>query len=225
MNHIHHKSITSTQDFLIENYAPVKEGTLVTAELQTSGKGQHQKAWTSFEGSLAMSFGLKPANTITLTSLEIPVLVAKYFQEHFLQKIYFKWPNDLINQHQEKCGGIIINRHGNDALAVGLGLNLLPTKQSTDFKFPAGGVFDFQPEFSAKELGYKIYQFILSHRMKDKDIIEQWNLNCIHLNRDVKIIDGEKSIEGIFMGIGNQGQALIQKPNEVLESFSGSLFL
>src|SRR5580698_8286064 len=62
--------VTSTNDVaskLIENHAP--EGTLVTAEAQTKGRGRQGRIWTTSRGkALAFSLVLKPR----LSLQEIP---------------------------------------------------------------------------------------------------------------------------------------------------------
>ena len=224
MNHIHLNSIPSTQDYLMDNFENPKEGILVSTNLQTQGKGQYERAWKQFEGSLAFSFTLAPNPVITLSSLEIPVLIRNYLKEKFNIETKFKWPNDLMNTTGEKIGGILINRQGNHDLVIGVGINLWPIEHQTDFLYKAGSLFKTRDEFDPKTLALEIYHYILNNRLGSSQIIKAWNESCIYLNQKVEIKENNISHHGVFQGLGDNGQALLFDGQKQLEIYTGSLF-
>jgi len=223
LNHIHLKSTPSTQDYILENFEQAKEGILVSADEQTHGKGQYDRSWKHFEGSLSFSLTLIPNKIITLTSLEIPVLLQNFLTKRFGIEILFKWPNDLLTNDGKKFGGILINRQGDNDLIVGLGLNLWPIHNTDDFLYTASGLFDQEIEFNSKELSRDIYKFILENRMESPKIIKDWNQSCIHLNKEVKIKESAQDHIGIFKGIGSNGQAMLEQHGVTKEIYTGSL--
>ncbi len=103
---------------------------MVTADTQSSGKGQHGKKWISFKGNLFVSFfyELKNINKSlpALTKINC-LLVKKTLGKHYKNKIIFKKPNDLLID-KKKISGIlqeIISISGNKFLIVGIGINLI----------------------------------------------------------------------------------------------------
>lgn len=223
MNHIHLKSITSTQESFYDYFNEANEGQLLSADEQTQGVGQHGRTWTHVEHALSMSFSLKPAQNITLTSLELPVIVNKYFQKKYSSAFNYKWPNDLFNLEGQKCGGILINKKGEDDLVVGLGINLAPSSKDLS-EFNGGSLFANEFKFECEELALELYEFILENRLDVDQIIHLWQQDCFHINDQVKIIDHDKEYLGIFYGIGKNGQALLKDGEEITEIYAGSLF-
>ena len=205
------KSISSTQDYLknILESQP-NEQYLVICEEQTSGKGRHGNVWVHIPGSLACSFNLAPNPVLTLSSLETGVLVAEYFSKFENTTLQLKWPNDIFYENK-KCGGILIHLH-HDALIVGLGLNAIDNSLNQS-QWRTG--LNFQ-----SNIGVNLVEFIHQNRINNPtDLKNRWLNHCLHLNQEVVI---EKT-QGIFVGIGDQGEALIQTPTGIEKKISGSL--
>jgi len=118
---IYQKEVTST-NLVVRRLAEKNEpeGTLVVAEIQTSGKGRKGKSWFSFPGkSLTFSFLLRPVKKLSVAQT--------------LETLGFypslKWPNDIY-LNQKKVAGILIensiqfNRLRWTIAGVGVNLNL-----------------------------------------------------------------------------------------------------
>ncbi len=219
MHHIHLNQCTSTQDYL-KNY--LQDGSfqevLISCQEQTEGKGRQGKNWIQGKNSLAFSFSLKPNPLVSLTSLEIGVLISLFFKNNFSLDIKLKWPNDLMIFDFKKCGGILCQTFEKNLL-VGVGINL--------------GEIDFSPtdlsvEIAAlpiignqKDLPEEIYKFILKNRLPAEAVKPLWEGLCAHLNQEV-IIENER---GLFVGIGESGELLLKTDLGIKKIFSGSLFL
>lgn len=215
MKHLHYTSLESTQDEIIRHLATALDDDyfLVSAKEQTKGRGRHGRSWDNFKDGIYMSLMLPPANTLTLTTLEISVLISEFFNS----ELQVKWPNDIYTYDQKKCAGILIDvKEGK--LIAGIGINL----NSKNDKY--GSIF-YQENNSQEELSFKIANHIKNHRLSDSDIINRWNKLCFHLNKKVEIIDLDQSFLGIFEGIGRNGQALLNIEGKVKEFYSGSLKL
>ncbi|MBF0299590.1 MAG: biotin--[acetyl-CoA-carboxylase] ligase [Oligoflexia bacterium] len=248
MKQIHLKAINSTQDYLKENIHEYLEKNIrdliVSTSKQTNGYGRNGRIWDYFENALAFSF-LLPANQIkTLTSLEIAILIIEFLSIKYKTELYLKWPNDILNSRGEKCGGILLDFFDQNLLIVGVGLNLANSLNDKIFfphfeKYisPAGYIFDsaellfnqISKENFKKEMPLNIYNYIIHNRKNSEDIINCWNKLSIHINKLVKIIETaeekKKYLEGIFIGIGASGEALIKIENEIKSVFVGSLIL
>jgi BirA family transcriptional regulator, biotin operon repressor / biotin---[acetyl-CoA-carboxylase] ligase len=219
MHHIHLDQCASTQEYL-KNY--LQEGgpqeVLISCREQTDGKGRQGRSWIQGRDSLAFSFSLKPNPIVSLTSLEIGVLISMFFKSNFSLEIKLKWPNDLMVLGFKKCGGILCQTY-EKYLLVGVGINL--------------GEIDFSPEDlsteiaslpiigNQKDLPQKIYNYILKNRLSPEATKSTWENLCAHLNREV-VIENER---GFFVGIGESGELLLKTDLGIKKIFSGSLFL
>ena len=105
-------------------------GRVVTAEVQTAGRGRRGRAWLSpFGRNLAVSIGVaidrSPAELGAL-SLVIGLAVRDALLEYGLRDIALKWPNDVLMQGR-KLAGILIELAQPDRpaqLVIGIGVNV-----------------------------------------------------------------------------------------------------
>lgn len=228
MRHQHFKTISSTQSYLVELSPLLEEEVLISTDEQTEGTGQRQRAWTTFEDALAMSFTFKPNQVITLTGLELAVLLCQFFRKEFQKEIFLKWPNDILNEKGEKLGGILISKNTNGPCIVGMGINLsrknmhdLPTTQ-----YPINGIFeDFKAlNISLKDFSQKLYQYFLENRLHAQEVKDLWNQFCLHLNKEIRFIENSSEEKYLFKGIGENGEALLEEAShKIISKFSGSI--
>lgn len=133
-----HETVDSTQNVLrrlaLDN-AP--EWTVVAADHQVAGRGQHGRRWLGDPGaSLMFSILLRPPGIeeAALLPIRLGLSLARALDsvivgasEH-LPRTHLKWPNDLVID-DAKVGGILCEGqgHGSEAaIVVGIGLNILP---------------------------------------------------------------------------------------------------
>jgi BirA family biotin operon repressor/biotin-[acetyl-CoA-carboxylase] ligase len=231
MKHIHLDSCESTQKYLIEM---IKENQiddqqiLVSCNTQTAGIGQKQNTWDSYENTLCLSGTIKENDILTLTPLEIGILICEYFNTNFDTKLMLKWPNDILNHNGEKVGGVIINKSGNSPLILGIGLNLKSsqTEQIKDYDYKAGFIFEGDTrDISKMDMAKELYSIFSNNRLSSIQTIHKWNLLCTHLNKEVSVKDNSKEYSGLFIGIGENGQALIKDEGQTHELYSGTLII
>ena len=228
MFQIHLEECGSTQEYFKQNWKkfkaehPHENDFIVSTTNQTKGIGRRKNAWNHFRNNLAFSFNLKAHAQVTLTSLEVGILLCCYFQKHFKVRPYLKWPNDLINQKREKLGGILCHFLKLDTIVVGCGLNLYleeNEKQNENYKLKLGGLLTDIPSDDQfrKTLPYQIAKFVQQNRLTQQEVISKWPHFCGHLNTSVKIGDLQSAQKGIFKGIGPQGDAILEIPSKSLK--------
>ena len=231
MEHIHLEECPSTQIFLKEkleslDYFP-ENSILVSTSRQTQGLGRKNHKWIHLDNALAFSFTLKPHPKPNLTPLEIGASLVGYFQS-LNQKLWPKWPNDLLNSQGQKCGGILCHFINAEIVIVGIGLNfgkVDSSQQNLSSTFPAGSI-DEKRTLSKKdmeEFPKKIARYITENRISHQKVCETWNAQCPHLGREVTIIDGSQRIKGLFKGINAQGEAVLEIAKERKTIISGTL--
>lgn len=124
----------STNDFLkaLLTNQYVENFTVVTAENQTSGRGQMGAKWEVESGkNLTFSVLIKDVLTEITSIFHLNVLVAvsiaEALQHHNIPNLAIKWPNDILAENKKIAGVLIENSlksNGEIYSIVGIGLNV-----------------------------------------------------------------------------------------------------
>lgn len=231
MHHQHFNTLPSTQIYLKDNLEILKSkqsDILISCSEQTQGLGRRGNTWDTQPNSLAMSFTLKPNKIATLTPLEIGLIAINFFKKKFKTDLYLKWPNDILTKNGKKCGGIICQYIDETTVIIGLGINLgkLDTSKSYNYRHGLGSVDESLElkAFDQEKISSELYFDLLTERFDDnKKLRDAFNENCFHLNMDVFIFENEQDHIGIFRGIGENGEALIEKDEKIYPFLSSSL--
>ncbi|HEV8191104.1 MAG TPA: biotin--[acetyl-CoA-carboxylase] ligase, partial [Ktedonobacterales bacterium] len=99
------------------------EGTLVTTDHQTSGRGRVGRTWLSLPyQQLAFSIVLRPTFPPHFLVMACALSVAEAIEEVAGLRPEIKWPNDVLLGGRKVCG-ILIETSGESAV-LGIGLNV-----------------------------------------------------------------------------------------------------
>ncbi|WP_127718374.1 biotin--[acetyl-CoA-carboxylase] ligase [Halobacteriovorax sp. HLS] len=225
--HFHSPQCDSTQTQILE-YLRANSTTkplLFSSSFQTLGRGRQGNTWQSASNSLALSFTVKPNEVLTLTSLELGVLICDFLS---LYKLQLKWPNDILTHDLFKCGGILCQTYS-EKIVAGLGLNLGQSEKiekCEEFKFGRSSITNKSlSNEEIKNISLELYEYILSNRISSIEVIKKWNDKCAHMNKNVLIKDDTFHLEGVFKGIGSSGEALIEDKGLIQKAYSGSIYL
>ena len=102
---------------------------VVSADVQTKGKGQRGNKWISKKGNLFISIFFKVNSKLSLkkiTNINLSIL-KKIISSQIVGKIYIKLPNDILI-YKKKVSGIlqeIMYKNNNKYLIVGIGINVI----------------------------------------------------------------------------------------------------
>lgn len=227
----HFNTIGSTQIFLKENLDRLKaqdSNILISCSEQTGGIGRKGNSWDSYPNSIAMSFTLKPNTKPTLTPIEVGLIAIRFFHKKFHKELFLKWPNDLLTADGRKCGGILCQYIDENTVIVGLGVNLgkLTAKKDNGYKHGLGTVDDnlILTEADQEKVSKELYDEFLSGRyFSQVELMDDFAKYCHHMNKDVFIYEDEKDFIGIFRGIGENGEALVEIDGRIKSFLSSSL--
>ncbi|WP_448522723.1 biotin--[acetyl-CoA-carboxylase] ligase [Pseudothermotoga sp.] len=120
--------IGSTNDFLKENWKLFPHGTVVVADVQTSGRGRFNRTWHSPEGGLWFSILFKPRKNVRpnfYTKLCAVSIVRALKQLKVEAKL--KWPNDVYVDGKKLAGILtetVFEEERLGAIIVGIGMNV-----------------------------------------------------------------------------------------------------
>ena len=102
---------------------------VVSADIQTKGKGQRGNKWISKKGNLFISIFFKINSKLSLkkiTFINLSIL-KKIISSQITGKTYIKLPNDILI-YKKKVSGIlqeIMYKNNNKYLIVGIGINVI----------------------------------------------------------------------------------------------------
>lgn len=119
--------LTSTNDYLKQNFNELANNTFVYTNFQTKGRGQFIRNWESLKGeNILMSWLIKTnVNSLTIKKL-ISNTIINFLKEYNI-KATFKYPNDIY-VNDKKIAGILIETKGSinirQYLIAGIGINV-----------------------------------------------------------------------------------------------------
>jgi len=112
--------------------------TIISAEIQTNGKGTMGKKWLSKKGNIFISIFFrineKKINYKQFSILN-PYIVKNTLKKYIKQKIKIKLPNDLFIKSKKFCGILqeVISLKDKKYLIIGIGINSLTVPLSKNF--------------------------------------------------------------------------------------------
>ncbi|MBT3151619.1 biotin--[acetyl-CoA-carboxylase] ligase [Streptomyces sp. CHD11] len=123
----------------------VAEGTVLVAEEQTAARGRLDRRWTApARSGLFFSVLLRPAEVPVARWGWLPLLtgvaVATGLSRAAGVDTALKWPNDVlvtVEGGERKAGGILAERAGDDAVVIGVGINV--SLRADELPVPAAG--------------------------------------------------------------------------------------
>ncbi|SKC34478.1 bifunctional biotin--[acetyl-CoA-carboxylase] ligase/biotin operon repressor BirA [Photobacterium piscicola] len=231
--------IDSTNQYLLNQIDQLPSGAVCLAEYQQAGRGRRGRQWQSPFGSnlyLSTYWRLEAGVAAAMgLSLVVGVAIAEALQQLGAPDIRVKWPNDLY-YHDQKLAGILVEMTGKagDAahLVIGIGLNIaMPTAatamidqawtnlSAACLPLPSRNVL-------AATLIERIHQTLTEYEEVGLcGFVERWNRIDNFLNRPVKLLIGDRVIEGIARGINEQGALLLENDGDITAYVGGEISL
>ncbi|MCE0802972.1 bifunctional biotin--[acetyl-CoA-carboxylase] ligase/biotin operon repressor BirA [Buttiauxella sp. S04-F03] len=230
--------IDSTNQYLLDRIESLQSGDACIAEYQQAGRGRRGRQWFSPFGAnlyLSMFWRLEqgPAAAVGL-SLVIGIVMAEVLRELGAENVRVKWPNDLY-LNDRKLAGILVELTGKtgDAaqIVIGAGINLAMRNVATDvinqswINLQEAGINIDRNALAIriiKELRRALYLF------EDEGLIPflpRWELLDNFINRQVRLIIGDKEIHGISRGINEQGGLLLEQDGVIKPWVGGEISL
>lgn len=230
--------IDSTNQYLMDRIHQLNSGDACVAEYQQAGRGRRGRQWFSPFGSnlyLSMYWKLDqgPAAAMGL-SLVIGIVMTEVMQRLGAADVRVKWPNDLYLKDR-KLAGILVELTGKtgDAaqLVIGAGINLRMREPAADvinqgwINLQEAGI-----SIDRNELTVTLLQELRGALRKFEQeglssFISRWRSLDNFLDRPVKLLIGDKEIQGIERGIDQQGALLLEIDGEIKTFIGGEISL
>lgn len=231
--------IDSTNQYLLDRVGQLPSGAVCLAEYQQAGRGRRGRQWLSPFGSnlyLSMYWRLDAGMAAAMgLSLVVGIAIADTLTSLGAQNIKLKWPNDLYYQ-DKKLAGILTEMTGQagDAahLVIGMGLNIAMSARDGDAieqlwinlsdaceNVPSRNVL-------AATLIERLQCILVEYEQVGlAGFVDRWNEYDNFLNRPVKLLIGERVVEGIARGIDKQGGLLLETEQGITPYIGGEISL
>jgi len=201
-----------------------KEGTVIIAETQTSGKGRLSREWASPRGGIWLSTILRPelsGKDIPKLTLMTSLAVAKTISQLFNLKTEVKWPNDVLISARKVCGILTVaNTRGSKTnfVVVGIGINAnieldsLPKQvreNATSLKHELKREID-REQFLRLLLEKMEHYYVMLTEGKFNPVLKEWKSLCGFLDSYVEVTSWEEKIEGWAIDVDENGALIIR---------------
>ncbi len=214
-----------------------KHGTVVIAKRQTTGHGRLQRVWESPLGGLWMSVLLMPklnlADAAKLT-LSTGVALARAFRTLYGLDVGIKWPNDIVFQG-EKIAGILGEVVGEwntvQTLILGIGVNANFSRQGLSPELPATTLeellgYEVNLNQLAAAILLELEREVLALEQGDvQGLRERWTSFAVGLGCPVVVERAGETFTGIFQGIQEDGELILELEDKRISFSSGEVKL
>lgn len=229
--HEHHATVGSTNDVGLAALAEDGPGLVVTADVQTAGRGRRGRVWQDRDGgaNLASTATLAPVGDhATLVPLATGLAAATALQRLDVPAV-LKWPNDVVVEqgttYAKLCG--ILVESVVEGLAVGVGWNVdhrgrEPLPGATSAAQAAGHDVDRWSLFGA----YLSRLDVLLGRAEDDPaaIVDAYRPLCSTLGRRVTATVPGGRVAGEAVDVGDDGALLVRRADgDVVRVSSGEV--
>ncbi|UAL50788.1 MULTISPECIES: biotin--[acetyl-CoA-carboxylase] ligase [Metabacillus] len=225
--HIHFEEVLSSTQKIAHTLAGdgAKEGTIVVADQQTSGRGRLARAWYSpKQTGIWMSMILRPKIPINKTpqlTLLTAVALIQAIEEVTGLTPEIKWPNDILI-NGKKIVGILTELQAEadrvHSVIIGVGMNVNHTLDqfpeelqatATSIAAETGEQADRAQVIQAIMMNFeKLYTSYLVHGFKPVKLL--WESYAISLNKNLIARTLQGTIRGRAIGIDDEGVLLLE---------------
>lgn len=209
-----------------------EEGTVVSAKLQTDGRGRRGRVWESpKDDNLYVSLLLRPelpVDCAPMLTLVMAYSIALVLRRRTGLDIQIKWPNDLVMNGKKICGiltEMYLQEQTIDYIIVGFGINVNQEQfgihishMATSLSREAGRMFDCE-ELLDEILNEFEGQYEKFLKQKDLSCIqEQYNLILVNKDREVRILDPVRENRAFALGIDEMGSLCVRTSEGTIET-------
>ncbi len=225
-NHLHFDEIVSTNTFaydLLSKTNPI-DGTVISADYQTAGKGQFGRKWVSNKGeNLIMSVILFPSFLFAHQQIYLSIAVALALHDYVNEissDCRLKWPNDIYVNNSKLAGILIQNQVQGDIIkssVIGIGMNINQQVFDTDITNPTSLKIIASKHFDIKNEMIKLWAKLENRylQISDDDQLEkiknEYTFKMYKLYEKVKVSSANEEIyTAILNGIDSNGRLVVR---------------
>jgi BirA family biotin operon repressor/biotin-[acetyl-CoA-carboxylase] ligase len=201
------------------------EGTLLVADMQTSGRGRRGRTWISPPGTnVYYTLLLKPeypADRASAVTLVMALAAAEGIRRTCGLEAGIKWPNDIVVGGKKVCGILTEMSVEQDYIhyvVIGVGINVGEQEFAPEVAQTAGFLQQENGQrISRAELVANIMQAfekdyeIFVQTLDMSGLMDAYNALSVNRGREVRVLDPKGEFSGISAGINESGELLVER--------------
>jgi len=222
-------SVTSTMDVAAGLIADgeVAGPTVVVAEHQSAGRGRANRGWRSVPGGSLQMTAIMSLPVPVMRLGPVPLLIGGIVAEALEAldanlALELKWPNDVLIDGRKVAGILVVSRSAGDTsqLQIGIGVNVVDPDDPGAMATGLGRLVGSNPERSAIDrVRDTLLAGILSRlltleaelaRDGGASGLDRWTRRASLLGQSVRVQDGDRTSEGILLGVDRTGALRIR---------------
>ncbi|MEN8124124.1 MAG: biotin--[acetyl-CoA-carboxylase] ligase [Bacteroidota bacterium] len=236
MNIVKLDAINSTNQFL-KDFAKSNEvdnWTVVTAQYQTSGRGQMQTKWESIKNknllfSVLIKFEDMNIENQFYMNCAISLGIYNSLLNYKVGSLSVKWPNDIMAENKKIAGILIENTLVKDHIkyaVVGIGLNVnqiqfpVSLPKATSLKLLLDK--ELNRDILLQEIVNSIKHYINFLKKKEFSFLKEQYEKVLFKIGINQVFENNKghTFTGKILGINKQGKLLIEEENKEIKEFN-----
>ena len=207
-----YEKLASTNTFLKENAQSFSDRTVITADVQTGGRGRLGKTFHSEDvGGLYMSVLLRGYDSPQELTVRVAVCVHRAIRKAFGLDCGIKWVNDIYYGGRKLCG-ILCERSGSGDIICGIGVNVMKRVFPDEIKDIACAIGEFCQDVSReKMLGAILSEFDNTLAEDFSAILAYYKSKCFVIGMTVRVLVGTEDYEAQVIDMVEEGNLLVRK--------------
>ena len=226
-----YKKLNSTNKFALENISSLPDNSIISADIQDTGRGRFDRKWVSDKANNCyISFVLKPdlkfqKNFPNITQY-LSIVLCETLEAYGIEP-NIKWPNDVL-VNNKKIAGILsemsFSAKGYEGIVLGIGVNLNLSKSDLeDINIPATSLNLETSKNINKELFinslcdnfYADYDFFLKNGFSH--FRAKYIHYCNFIGKEVTIKNPDPIMLGIALNVCDCGKLEVLKADGEIE--------
>ena len=225
------EEVDSTNRYAKEHFAELPDGTLVTAERQTAGRGRQGRHWISPGGeNIYASWIIKQPHDLYLSTAAGSLAVLDTLRAIVPGHDFFlKWPNDIYVGNSKICGilteSVLGPGYKVEGVVVGLGININSEAKTFEGLPPAASLYTLTGQhFFLKNIIFSLAKNLLAcyiMYLNSVDLLfDRWKSENRLIGQELEFepANGEP-FRAIFRDVLRSGEAVLET-SRGLEQFS-----
>lgn len=231
--YIYFDEISSTNDYIKENYNNLFDLDIVVAKHQTKGRGRLSRDWFDNSNSILLSMLIKPERDILIQLIPLVASAAVYkFLKKYVEDVKIKWPNDLL-LNGKKIAGILVEAKYLTKLeyvVIGIGINLNDERFVSEIENKATSLFKVtKQKYDSTEMYEGLSDALRNEYMlfcnNQSDFLSVNRLNSAVINKDV-LLEVDNKLKNVkVLDILDDGTILVNIDSQNKSFSSGEITL
>ena len=225
------ETTSSTNDEAKKLVSEIRQNCVVVALEQTSGRGRRGRSWISQKGNLFVSFAFKVnlaelGKMVVLSAVTVFNAVKSFAKD---DDVKIKWPNDVL-VNGKKISGILFEKAEEDFWIMGIGINIISNPENVDGKYGTISLKSLGSNAGLEDVFNKLVlefdeQLEQFQQFGFDKIKQTWLDNAFNLGNPITIVQENKNKDGVFCGIGDNGELLLKTTNGTEKIIVGDLLI